>query len=174
MRTVVDFRWLIAIALAAIGCGTANIRAGAPYRKDRAYLYGRFTYSGLSQTFAVRCHDGQFYKIDFVARDQVQMIELPPSTCQLERVEYGSEAMSRMAWFRLLRNEILDPGGVYYVGDYFVTGKSSTDFRFFYNETHQSWRMNPGRDEYAKTTADMRRQFPVFASAITQDRVDRR
>jgi hypothetical protein len=169
-----DLRRLAAISLLAIGCGTANIRANAPYQKDRAYLYGRFTYNGLSQTFAIHCHDGHFYKVDFVARDEVQMIELPPSTCQLERIEYGSEAMSQMAPFRLLRNEILDPGGVYYVGDYFVTGTSRTDFKFFYNETHQSWRMNPGRDEYAKTTTDMRRQFPAFARAPTQDRVDRR
>ena len=42
---------LAALSLLAISCGTANIRAGAPYRKNRAYLYGRFTYSGLSQTF---------------------------------------------------------------------------------------------------------------------------
>jgi hypothetical protein len=159
--------------LLALGCGTANIRAAAPYRKDHAYLYGRFTYSGLSQTFAIHCHDGELYKIDFLARDEVQMIELPPSTCQLERVEYGSESMSRMAWFRLLRNEILDPGGVYYVGDYFVSGTSRVDFRVFYSETHQSWRMNPGRDEYAKTTAEMRRRFPAFAKAVTQDRIDR-
>lgn len=174
MRTPFDRRTLAAIALLAIGCGTATIRAGAPYRKDRAYVYGRFTYTGLSQTFAIRCHDGEFYKLDFVKRDQVQIIELPPSTCQLERIEYGSEAMSRMATFRLLRNEILDPGGVYYVGDYFVTGTSHTDYRFFYNETRQTWRMNPGRDDYAKTTADMRREFPAFAGAVTQDRFDRR
>ncbi len=100
------------------------------------------------------------------------MIELPPTTCQLERIEYGSEAMSRLAPFRLWRNEVLEPGGVYYVGDYFPTGTSRTDYKFFYNETHQRWRMNPGRDEYAKTTADMRRQFPAFATAVTQDRVD--
>ena len=165
---------LAALSLLAISCGTANIRAGAPYRKNRAYLYGRFTYSGLSQTFAIRCHDGEFYKVDFVSRDQVQMIELPPSTCQIERTEYGSEANSQMAGFRLLRNEILDPGGVYYVGDYFVTGTSHTDYKFFYNETHQTWRMNPGRDDYAKTTAEMRRQFPAFAGVDTQDRFDHR
>jgi len=159
------------MSLVAMGCATANVQPGAPYKQDHVYLYGRFTYTGLSMTFANRCRDGEVYKIDFIAQDQVQLIELVPSICQLDKIEYGSSANAQLVPFRMLRNEILDPGGVYYVGDYSVTGASSVDFRFFYNEFHQSWRMKHARDDYARTTAEMRRTFPAFAAAATEDRV---
>jgi hypothetical protein len=149
----------------------ANVRPDAPYKRDHIYLYGRFTYVGLSMTFAIRCRDGEVYKIDFIVQDQVQMIELVPSICQLDKIEYGSSANARLVPFRMLRNEILDPGGVYYVGDYSVSGASRTEFKVLYNEVHQSWRMGHARDDYARTTAEMRGQFPAFSGAATEDRV---
>jgi hypothetical protein len=160
---------LVALSLAVVGCGTANIRASAPFRRDRAYVYGRFTYTGLSQTFAIQCRDGAVYKIDFVSRDDVQMIELVPSVCQLDKIEYGS--VSRLAPFRLLQNEFLDPGGVYYVGDYRASGDSTFTMGFFSSETRYRFRLNPARNNYERTTAAMKRTFPNFKSVATEDRV---
>jgi hypothetical protein len=162
---------LAVIALLASGCATANVWPGAPYKRDHVYLYGRFTYTGLSMTFAIRCRDGAVYKVDFMDRDQVQMIELVPSICQLDKIEYGSSANGQLVPFRMLRNEILDPGGLYYVGDYSVTGASRTEFKVFYTEVHQRWRMNHAHDDYARSTAEMRQLFPAFAATPTEDRV---
>ena len=162
---------LVLISFLTIGCATANVGPGAPYKRDHVYLYGRFTYTGLSVTFEIRCRDGAIYKVDFIARDQVQLLELVPSVCQLDKIEYGSSANAQLVPFRMLRNEILDPGGVYYVGDYSVSGASRVDYRFFYNEIHQSWRMKHARDDYARSTAEMRRLFPAFDGAATEDRV---
>jgi hypothetical protein len=158
------------VSLLAVGCATANVRPSAPYQGNRAYLYGRFTIQGQAMAFAIRCYDGAVYKIHFQERDEVQMIELAPSTCQLDEIVYGASGQ-RMAAFRMLRNEILDAGGVYYVGDYRASGTSTYVFMGLYNEIRSTWRMGHARDDYARTTAQMRQAFPQFASAATQDRV---
>ncbi len=59
----------------------------------------------------------------FPSTEEVQMIMLAPSTCQLDQVVYGRDA-HQMARFRLIRNEILGPGGVYYVGDFRMSSTS--------------------------------------------------
>jgi hypothetical protein len=160
---------LAALSLVVVACGTANIRANAPYRREHAYLYGRFAYTGLSQTFVIECRDGSVYKIDFISRNDVQMIELVPSVCQLDKIEYGN--LTRLAPFRLLQNEFLDPGGVYYVGDYRASGTATVTYGFFENTIHSTFRLNPARNNYAQTTAAMRQAFPGFQSAATEDRV---
>lgn len=160
---------LMFLSLVANGCGTANIRADDPYKRDHAYVYGRFTYSGFGQTFAIQCRDGAIYKIHFISQNQVQMIEVVPSVCQLDKIEYGN--VSSLAPFRLLQNEFLDPGGVYYVGDYRASGESRVELGLFSTTTHYSFRLNPARDNYEQTTAAMKRAFPSFRSAATQDRV---
>jgi hypothetical protein len=162
---------LVVMSFLAIGCATANVWPGAPYKRDHAYLYGRFSYTGLSVTFEIRCRDGAVYKIDFIDQNQVQLIEIVPSVCQLDKIEYGSSANAQLVPFRMLQNEFLDPGGVYYVGDYSVTGASRTEFKILYNEIHQSWRMGHARDNYARSTAELRQLFPAFAKAATEDRV---
>jgi hypothetical protein len=160
----------LAVSLVACGCATGRIRPADPYRKDHAYLYGRFTIEGQRMTFDLHCRDGATYAIEFSNRREVQMIEMVPSVCELETIEYGN-ALQRVAAFRLLRNEVLDPGGVYYIGDYGASGTYDTMTVFIATEVRQSWRLKRPRDDYARTTADMRRAYPNFASVSTEDRV---
>lgn len=76
-----------------------------------------------------------------------------------------------MSPLRLLRNEILDPGGVYYVGDFAASGTFHATPIFFYMKIHQSWRMSSITDNYLETTASMKRGFPAFASVQTENRM---
>ena len=121
--------------------------------------------------FAIRCREGKSYDIEFSARPDVQMIQLAPSTCQLDRIVYGENQLRLMSPFRLLRNEILDPGGVYYVGDFAASGTFSATPVFFYTKVRQSWRMSAIRDNYAEATASLKRVFPAFASVQTENRM---
>ncbi len=120
--------------------------------------------------FAIRCRDGTIYMIEFSRGDEVQMIEVAPSICQLDQIIYG-DAGQRMVPFRMLRNEVLDAGGVYYVGDFTASGSYSVAHRIFYKEIRETWRMGETRDNYAQTTTAMRLTFPSFASVATEDRV---
>ncbi len=99
------------------------------------------------------------------------MIMLAPSTCQLDQVVYGRDA-HQMARFRLIRNEILGPGGVYYVGDFRMSSTSEiTDRNFFYTTWTSTWHTDNMRDNYEATTTAMKAQFPQFASVHTENRV---
>jgi hypothetical protein len=160
------------LAMLAIGCATANVRPNARFQAQHAYVYGRFMIVGQSMAFIIKCRDGATYKISFVAQDKVQMIELVPSVCQVDEVQYGSAGgPTGLAGFRLLQNEFLDPGGVYYVGDFNASGTYDVAYKVFYNEIHSTWRLKHARNEYERTTAEMRRMFPGFASVVTQNRI---
>jgi hypothetical protein len=74
----------------------------------------------------------------------------------------------RMSSFRLLQNEELQPGGVYYVGDftfYAKDNRSSTDRRYEWTSQIQ--------DNYAGTTAAMKTGHKGFARAPTENRMSR-
>jgi hypothetical protein len=84
-----------------------------------------------------------------------------------------------MAPFRLLNNEHLEPGGVYYVGDFSATVSSSYMGRSFEPRTllhrmyRERWGLDLPRNNYAATTAEMKRAYPSFASVATADRMPR-
>jgi len=59
------------------------------------------------------------------------------------------------------------PGGVYYIGDF--TADSTWNFM----AGIVTWIVKGRRNEYATTTAEMKRAFPGFASVATEDRVPR-
>ena len=103
------------------------------YRSDkenRVYLYGRFTIEGQSMTFDIRCRDGTVYKIDFSTRNQVQMIELVPSICQLDQIEYGPVAgAARLVSYAAERDP--RPGRRLLRGDYRASGTYDVAFRKF-------------------------------------------
>ncbi len=162
---------MLILSALALGCATANVRPGDAYQQSSAYLYGRFYITGQNMSFEIRCRGGITYPITFSSRDEVQMIAIAPSTCQLDQILYGGVAQ-RMANFRLLRNEILDAGGVYYVGDFSMSGTSKLTFWTPWYEVHRyTWRTEGIRDNYQETTRAMKQQFPRFASVATEDRV---
>jgi hypothetical protein len=89
------------------------------YSRDSAYLYGRFYIDGMSPLwYQLSCRDGNKYKIQFSRSSSVKVIKIAPSICQVDYVVFGNATQNQMVGFRLLRNEVLDPGGVYYIGDF--------------------------------------------------------
>ena len=93
-------------------------------------------------------------------------------------VHKGVTSHREMAAFRLLNNEHLEPGGVYYVGDFAVVGTSKILDTTIYplvvvTKYRQQWGLDPPRNRYVETTADMKRAFPRFAGVQTTDRMAR-
>jgi len=78
-----------------------------------------------------------------------------------------------MATARLIGNEHLEPGGVYYIGDFSAGVDSSWNHNFASPSYHQSWRFGAVENAYDRTTAEMKRAWPRFASVRTEDRVPR-
>jgi hypothetical protein len=170
----------------ASGCAAVLVRGGDDYHPESAYIYGRFRLdpdAGGGTAFSIRCRDGKRYKIVFSKDkdDALRMIRLPAGTCQLEDVIAKAVGAHReMAPFRLLNNEHLDPGGVYYVGDFLATVSSSYmgprfDARTLslYNMYRERWGLDLPHNNYAATTAAMKRAYPSFASVTTADRMAR-
>ena len=131
--------------------------------------------------FSIRCRDGKRYKIVFSKQEDeaLRMIRLPAGVCQLDDVVgKGVGSHREMAAFRLLNNEHLQPGGVYYVGDFAAAGSSrlldTTIYPFvIVRKYREQWGIDPPRNRYLETTADMKRACPKFASVQTADRMAR-
>jgi hypothetical protein len=182
--------WVLAAALLA-GCGTTSIAHGGKRERGQAYVYGRFVSAnkvgGLAAqgtpTFEIRCKGGQTFRIEFAQDDEVQVIALPPSTCQLENIIYpgrdpngstpqpglvgllvNDRALRAMSTFRLLKNEFLDGCGVYYVGDFYA--KASPSGRW--NELVWTIKL---RDNYDRSTDALKETFSAFADVPTENRV---
>jgi len=175
----------IAIAVVAAlssGCASAMFPPHHVFHADRVYIYGRFLMQSddnLTAAFSIRCRDGRRYKIEFSKDDVVTVIQLTPGVCQLEDVVYRSQGARReMASLRLLGNEHLEPGGVYYVGDFTVTGTIvdrtiEPNLGGFTMKTLTAWGPFAARNNYATTTNELRRRFPSFALVATEDRIPR-
>jgi len=130
--------------------------------------------------FSIRCRDGKRYKILFSRTNPLQMIRLRAGVCQLDDIVYkGLASHKTMASLRLLGNEHLQPGGVYYVGDFGATASTTSSGVGFdmsnglHGKVHQTWNLFDPVDNYASTTAEMKQRFPNFASVATEDRVPR-
>jgi hypothetical protein len=131
--------------------------------------------------FSIRCRDGTRYKIIFSKNEDeaIRMIQLPAGVCQLDDVVFkGRMAHRDMSSFRLLNNEHLQPGGVYYVGDFAAAGSSKVlDVQMYPYVTitkfREQWGIDPPQNRYVETTAEMKRTFPNFASVPTTDRMAR-
>ena len=174
------------------GCSayTSGLKPDGKYDRAHAYLYGRFRMletnaekTSNTMGFAIRCRDDRVYTLGFSRLDVVQVIELEPSLCQIESIIYadsgGHVLGRRMPGFRLLRNEIVSPGGVYYLGDFSAIATESTgDTHIVWMGTstdiHMGWEITSVKDNYAQTTEEMKAQFVNLASARTEDRMSRR
>jgi hypothetical protein len=144
-------------------------------------------------TFTIRCRDGETYNLRFLHWKGVQLLPLPASVCQIEDViaDSGSGSANAMAIgfvvggivgaavgsmagssnatmsnFRLLKNEFLDGGGVYYVGDFTMTAKDNLHI----DDRHNDWTMRLV-DNYANATTELKRRYTNFASTHTENRV---
>jgi hypothetical protein len=145
-----------------------------------------------TMTFEIRCRDGETYGVRFEKTSEPQMIAMKPAICQIEDVVYddgtekysGSTLASRgllgiaiigaaneaastareMSSFRLLQNEELAPGGVYYVGDFFASAE--------YDGDKNVWTIK-AKDDYAATTAAFKKKYARFAPVKTENRVSR-
>jgi hypothetical protein len=161
------------------------VRRDEAYDPGSAYIYGRFHIDsepglfgiGTSQTmgFAVRCRDGNVYTIKFTNKSGIQVMRLAPSVCQIDEFVYtdtsGAIIARRMATFRLLQNEFLDRGGVYYVGDFFARASSKVEPGFFVTTTHLAFKVTAIENNYEDTTAAMKRYFTKLALARTENRM---
>jgi hypothetical protein len=155
-----------------------TVRALRPFRVVRVRTLlagsGAGTRDRWNVRFAIRCRDGSTYAIAFRSRDPLTVIRISPSICQIDRFVYsGSIGGESMATSRLLRNEILDPGGVYYVGDFVAVTRDKTTYGLGYKEHKYTWRIQSIRDNYVRTTAEMKRAFPGLATVVTEDRMSR-
>jgi hypothetical protein len=169
-------RVLPALLLLAAGCFpyTQGITPDHPRDAARAYVYGRFQIGGGGGLgFEINCSDQKKYVIGFSDERPFQVIEVSPSVCQIEYLLFtaGNVRSRALAPFRLLRNEFLEPGGVYYVGDFFYTTSSDAQWRVLYTEVRHTWKVNAIQDNYAETTAELKRTFPSFATAQTENRM---
>src|SRR5215471_3093869 len=151
------------------GCAhSIRVSPSDSYSRDSAYLYGRFYIDGMSPLwYQLNCHDGSKYKIQFSKSSAARVFKIAPSVCQVDYIVFGNETQNEMVGFRLLRNEVLDAGGVYYVGDF------AADSTWNWMEGIVTWIVKGRRNEYAKTTAALKRAFPGFASVATEDRMPR-
>ena len=172
---------LLAAALSA-GCAAVQVRSGDAYQRESAYIYGRFlmrSEESMAAAFSIRCRDGKRYKIVFSKDEPLKMIRLPAGVCQLEDIVYkGAGSHRDMASLRLIGNEHLEPGGVYYVGDFVVSGSTLSRETKNYGiysvtTTRQMWEPFNPRNNYAATTATMKQAFPSFAGVATEDRMAR-
>jgi hypothetical protein len=145
-------------------------------------------------TFTIRCREGETYNLKFRNSQALQILPLPASVCQIEDViadagtgstsamgigfvfggiagmavgsavsDSGSATMSN---FRLLKNEFLDAGGVYYVGDFTMTAKDNLKAE----DRHNDWTMRLV-DNYVATTTELKRAYTHFASVRTENRI---
>jgi hypothetical protein len=172
------------------GCAgyTSSIKPDAPYDPSRTYLYGRFhieaapgSHSDLVMGFMIRCRDEKKYTFRFDHDDRVQVLELAPSACQIDDLVF-TESSGRVLWrsmaeFRLLKNEFLSPGGVYYVGDFAAqTTDVSTMTRQIFSTTttrRMAWRVTSMKDNYSQTTSELKKTHPNLRSVSTEDRMPR-
>ncbi len=188
MRTSRGALGLAAVVWAFVGgCAeyTAGLQPTDPYSAKSAYVYGRFFIDAESHAlaldghqsmgFAIRCRDGNRYVLRFSNQNALQVIRVAPSVCQIDEVIYtdaaGTTRGRRIAGFRLLENESLDPGGVYYVGDFFAHATTKSSFNGYRGETRWSWQVTGIMDNYDKTTDQLKHWFPGLASAATENRM---
>jgi hypothetical protein len=185
-RRAVGFAAVVSACLG--GCATeytSGLRATDPYSAQSAYVYGRFAIDAESVAlaldghqsigFSIRCRDGNRYVLRFSNQSPLQVIRVAPSVCQIDEIIYTSAGGTTLGRgrppFRLFENETLVAGGVYYVGDFFAHATTKLSLTWFRSETRWSWEVTGVMDDYDRTTDQLKRWFPSFAPAATENRM---
>jgi hypothetical protein len=182
--TIVRFG-LLALALTSSCAGyTKGIRPDEKLSADSAYLYGRFlikserSFLGLdgypTVRLALRCADGEIYRIRFSTERAVQVIKIKPARCALVQIVYtdadGTVRGYRRPPLAWVHGEDFAPGRAYYLGDFMAAATFKSDWKVVYTELHWDWAMNPVDDGYESSTAEMKTTFTKLAALSTDDR----
>jgi hypothetical protein len=153
-----------------------------PTAKD-TYLYGRFymvnpprnAFTGNPQTmgFAFKCADENVYIIRFEPNNEVQAIKIAPSTCSLTELVFTDSGGLEAAWRKpvpdaLKREVVFEPGKAYYLGDFRAETTQSGVPGLAIART---WRLKSARNDYARTTAQMKIGYPNLSTVPTEDRM---
>ena len=78
----------------------------------------------------------------------------------------GDSRPREKASFRLLRNEYLEPGGIYYVGDFYAKATAEGEA----GSQRNSWAATR-KNDYERTTDELAKQLANFSPAATQSRM---
>ncbi len=173
---------VVAASLLA-GCASFTPKIGKdekPTAND-AYLYGRFsmdaTYGRLSfaghQTmgFSIKCGGERSYLLRFSKDDPLQIVKIAPSTCSLVEFVYtdadGMIKSRKPAPPQLMRDAVFAAGKAYYLGDFYAEANSSVS----YNMIHMNWRITAVKEDYEKTTQEMKAGFPNLVALPTENRM---
>lgn len=175
----------VAVCAASLLAGCASYtRSISPDEKpsgSESYLYGRFFIEApkaavsfdkhMSMGFAISCSSGETYTLRFANDFPLQVIKIAPSVCSLAEFVYtdadGVIKSRKPAPKGLMRDVRFDVGKAYYLGDFFAEGTTAV-----YGTTRSTnWRIKSIKNDYGKTTADMKGVFPNLAVIPTEDRM---
>ncbi len=175
----------VAVCAASLLAGCASYTPGIsvdekPTGKE-SYLYGRFFIEApkaaisfdkhMSMGFAISCSSGETYTLRFANEFPLQVIRIAPSVCSLAEFVYtdadGVIKSRKPAPKGLMKDARFDAGKAYYLGDFFAEGTTAV-----YGRTRSTnWRIKTVKNDYGKTTADMKVVFPNLAVIPTEDRM---
>jgi hypothetical protein len=177
----------LAAALAS-GCSayTGSIRTDARPDPRSAYVYGRFamyaTGGNNELGFVVRCSGDtkdDSYIIGFSRRQPLRVFEIMPGSCTIDEIVYTegqvSEKARRAAPLSMLRGRELAPGVAYYIGDFAArsTAERMPTALLERRKWLLTWGITDTRDDYARTTEEMKRTYPKLASLPTENAMGR-
>ena len=151
---------------------------------DDSYMYGRFQVDAPYRTIAnfdgyqtigllFTCSDGKNYKIQFNRKPEVQLIRMPPSICSFSYIVFtgldGVTKKQNEVTSGLFREVEFVSGKAYYLGDFtgLVNMKNSD-----YNKSITSWKIDSLKNDYQKTTIELKKKYVNFLNIETIDLLD--
>lgn len=170
---------LLAALLAGCAAYTPRLDSAAKLGTDEAAVYGRFhvdTPASLlaldghaSLGFGMTCSDGSSYLLRFHNSQPVHVIRVKPATCSVNEMVFSDvdgKVRGRKPFLGQAMQKMEFKGGqAHYLGDFFaVAGTQATGLR-----VHSSWRVRDFKQDYDKTTAEMRTAYPGIAALPTVD-----
>jgi hypothetical protein len=176
------YRLLAALGVSLIaGCAgySPTVATDEKPTATDAYLYGRFRIFaptlllGEYQTmgFGFKCADEKTYTIRFDMKDMVQVVKIAPSTCSLTELVYsnphGLETGRKPVPDSLKRDVVFEAGKAYYLGDYQAeAAQTNTGLTIT-----RTWRLRGARNNYARTTEQLKAAYPNLSALPTEDRM---
>lgn len=180
----ISFYCVLTVLSACLIAGCAGYTSAVgidekPSGKD-SYLYGRFymvnpprnLITGNPQTmgFAFKCADENMYTIRFEPNNEVQVVRIAPSTCSLAEFVYSDHGATQVtrkpAPDGLKRTVAFEAGKAYYLGDFQAETTQSG-----FPVVTRTWRLKSARNEYARTTAQMKIGYPNLSTLPTEERM---
>lgn len=151
----------------------------------RSYFYGRFHIDARRATktmdghqtmgFVIRCTDGSEYTIRFTRERRVQVIAANPAQCALAAIVFthADDTIAARADLRQspLGGFVLAPGNAYYLGDYFAQSTVKSTWMVVGTWIESDWVLTAADDDYAATSAELKRTFVHFAGLPTENRM---